>query len=411
MTQIENSIWYYLVIQRLKIEYSSPPQQETLSSHMNKSYISFLALLLSLVTIKMSAEPLLVFVGAYAGKPDEGITAYSMCDQSGKLTLTTVMGGQKNPSFVEVHPSGKFLYAVNEIGSFDGEKQGAISSYSLDSKTGNLKLLNQQPTRGASPCHVSISKDGKSALIANYTGGSVASYRIGDDGKLSPPVSFHQHEGSSVNPGRQKGPHGHAINLDPANQYAFASDLGLDKILIYKFDAKTSKLMKHGYASVAPGAGPRHFAISSNGKYAYSLNELNSTITSFAFDSKKGTLSPFQTISTLPTGYKGGNSTAEIKIHPNGKFLYSSNRGHDSIAVFKIHEKLGTLTPLQEQKTGGQTPRNFNITPNGKFLVAANQRSNDITVLKLDPETGLLTPTSHRVETPRPVCIRFLSVE
>jgi 6-phosphogluconolactonase len=378
---------------------------------MKKQPPLFLPFLLISLMLKMNAAPILVFVGAYAGKPDEGISVYTMCDQSGKLTQTTVLGGQKNPSFVEVHPSGEFLYAVNEIGNFEGEKQGAVSAYSVDPKTGNLTLINQQPTKGASPCHISISKDGKSALIANYTGGSVASYRIGDDGKLSPPVSFHQHEGSSVNPGRQKGPHGHAINLDPSNQYAFASDLGLDKILIYKFDAKTSQLKKHGFATVAPGAGPRHFAISSKGKFAYSLNELHSTITSFAFDSKKGTLSPFQTISTLPTGYKGGNSTAEIKIHPNGKYLYSSNRGHDSIAVFKIHEKLGTLTPIQEQKTGGKTPRNFNITPNGKFLVAANQGSNDITVLKLDPQTGLLTPTSHRVETPRPVCIRFLELK
>jgi 6-phosphogluconolactonase len=378
---------------------------------MKKQPPLFLPFLLISLMLKMNAAPILVFVGAYAGKPDEGISVYTMCDQSGKLTQTTVLGGQKNPSFVEVHPSGEFLYAVNEIGNFEGEKQGAVSAYSVDPKTGNLTLLNQQPTKGASPCHISISKDGKSALIANYTGGSVASYRIGDDGKLSPPVSFHQHEGSSVNPSRQKGPHGHAINLDPSNQYAFASDLGLDKILIYKFDAKTSQLKKHGFATVAPGAGPRHFAISSKGKFAYSLNELHSTITSFAFDSKKGTLSPFQTISTLPTGYKGGNSTAEIKIHPNGKYLYSSNRGHDSIAVFKIHEKLGTLTPIQEQKTGGKTPRNFNITPNGKFLVAANQGSNDITVLKLDPQTGLLTPTSHRVETPRPVCIRFLELK
>ena len=378
---------------------------------MKKQPTFLLPFLLFLLTLKVHAAPILVFVGAYAGKPDEGISVYTLCDESGKLDPTSILCGQKNPSFVEVHPSGNYLYAVNEIGNYDGEKQGAVSSYSLDSQTGKLTLLNQQPTKGASPCHISISKDGKSALIANYTGGSVASYRIDCDGKLSPPVSFHQHEGSSVNPSRQKGPHGHAINLDPTNQYAFASDLGLDKILIYKFDTETSELKKHGHASLAPGAGPRHFAISSNGRFAYSLNELHSTITSFAFNSKKGTLSPFQTISTLPTGYKGGNSTAEIKIHPNGKFLYSSNRGHDSIAVFRIHEKLGTLTPIQEQKTGGNTPRNFNITPNGKFLLAANQRSNDITVLKLDPKTGLLSPTTHRVETPRPVCIRFLEVE
>ena len=373
--------------------------------------LTLLALLLPTLSFDLCAAPLLVYVGAYADKPEEGISILTMCDETGTLTPKAVLGDQKNPSFVEVHPSGKFLYAVNEIGNFEGEKQGAVSSYSIDGKTGSLTLLNQQPTKGSSPCHISISKDGKTAMVANYGGGSVASFRIGEDGKLSAPVSFHQHEGSSVNPGRQKGPHGHAINLDPDNKFAFASDLGLDKILIYKLDAKSGKLSKHEEANLAPGAGPRHFAISQDSKFAYSLNELHSTITAFKFDSTKGTLSSIQTISTLPTGYKGGNSTAEIRIHPNGKFLYSSNRGHDSIAVFKIHPKLGTLTPLQEEKTGGKTPRNFNITPNGKFLVAANQGTNDITVLKLDPETGLLTPTSHRLETPRPVCIRFLKQE
>jgi len=376
-----------------------------------KNHLILLATYLISQAVQLCAEPVLVLVGAYANKPEEGISVYTMCDKTGAIIPTTVLGGQKNPSFLELHPNGKFVYAVNEIGNYEGEKQGAVSSYSLNPKTGQLKLLNQQPTKGSSPCHISIDKEGKHALVANYGGGSVVSLPIHKDGTLGAPVSFHQHEGSSVNPARQKGPHGHAINLDPSNNYAFASDLGLDKILIYKFNACSGILTKHGHASLAPGAGPRHFAISQDSKFAYSLNELHSTITSLKFDAKKGKLSSIQTISTLPTGYKGRNSTAEIRIHPNGKFLYSSNRGHDSIAVFKIHPKLGTLTPLQEQKTGGKTPRNFNITPNGKFLLAANQSSNDITLLKIDTETGLLTPTKHRVETPRPVCIRFLKVQ
>ena len=378
---------------------------------MNTVKILLTGLLLSILATQAAAKPLLVFVGAYAGKPDEGISVYTMCDKTGALIPTSVLGGQKNPSFLEVHPNGKFLYAVNEIGNFKGEKNnGAISAYSLDAGTGKLELLNQQPTKGAAPCHVSISKDGKSALVANYTSGSVISYKISKDGTLSKPVSFYQHEGSSVTP-RQKGPHGHAINLSPDNKFAFASDLGLDKILIYKFNSKSAKLTPHTDADLPPGSGPRHFAISQDAKFAYSLNEMTSTITAFKLNAKKGELTTGQTLSTLPTGYKGHNSTAEIRIHPNGKFLYSSNRGHDSIAVFRIHPELGTLTPLQEQKTGGKTPRNFNITPNGKFLVAANQNSHDIIVHSIDTETGLLSQTEHRVETPKPVCIRFLELE
>jgi 6-phosphogluconolactonase len=365
-------------------------------------------LLFTLLASQSFAKPLLVFVGAYADKPEEGISVYTMCDKTGIMIPTTVLGGQQNPSFLEVHPNGKFLYAVNEIANFNGEQNnGAISSYSLDPKTGKLGLLNQQPTHGAAPCHVSISKDGKSALVANYKGGSVVSYKINQDGTLSKPVSFYHHEGSSVTP-RQKGPHGHSINLDPANKFAFAADLGLDKIIIYGFDPKTSKLTNHSEAALPPGSGPRHFAITGDSKFAYSLNELTSTVTAFKFDPEKGELTQAQTLSTLPTGYKGNNSTAEVRIHPNGNFLYCSNRGHDSVAVFKLNPKLGTLTPLQWQKTGGKTPRNFNITPDGQFLVAAHQTSNDIIVHEIDSETGLLTKTDNRVLTPRPVCIRFL---
>ena len=360
-------------------------------------------------TLTMNAKPLLVFVGAYASGPEQGITVYRMCGSSGALTKLFVLGDQKNPSFVEVHPNGKYLYAVNEIGSYEGKKQGALSAYAIDAENGELTFLNQQPAGGTSPCHLSIDKAGRNVLIANYGGGSVACLQIGKDGRLTTPTDYVQHKGSSVNKARQSAPHGHSINFGPDDQYAFAADLGVDKVLVYKVDAAKGKLKVAGHASVAPGSGPRHFVFRPDGKFAYVINELFSNVTAFKYNGKGG-LSAVQTISTLPTGYQGNNSTAEVCVHPNGKFLYGSNRGHDSIAVFRIHEQLGTLTPVEEVKTGGRTPRNFNLTPDGKFLLAANQNSGNIVAFKVDPESGKLTRTGHEVETPKPVCIRFLEL-
>jgi 6-phosphogluconolactonase len=361
-------------------------------------------------TVSMNAKHLLVFVGSYADSEDRGISVYRMCQDTGSLTQLSVLGNQKNPAFLEVHPSGKFLYAVNETSDFDGKKQGAVSAYSIDTEKGELTFLNQQPSKGAGPCHITIDSTGRNALIANYGGGSVACLRIGSDGKISASSSFIQHKGSSVNERRQQAPHGHSINIDPANQFAFAADLGIDKVLVYRLDVKKGKLKPHGYAKVAPGSGPRHLAFRPDGKFAYVINEMLSNVTAFRYDGKGG-LTDIQTISTLPTGYKGNNSTAEIRVHPTGKFLYGSNRGHDSIAVFRIHPKLGTLIPVEEEKTGGKTPRNINITPDGKHLLAANQNSGNIVVFEIDQETGELNKTDNEVETPKPVCIRFLEVD
>ena len=373
-----------------------------------KQILPILATLLA-GTFNMNAKQLLVFVGAYASGPEQGISVYRMCSSSGSLTKLSVLGGQKNPSFLEVHPNGKYLYAVNEIGTFEGKKQGAVSAYAIDAQKGELTFLNQQGSGGGSPCHLSIDEAGRNVLVANYSGGSVTCLQIGKEGRLSPTTDFIQHEGSSINKNRQSAPHGHSINFDPANKFAFAADLGLDKVLIYKVDSEKGKMKPHGHAEVAPGSGPRHFAFRPDGKFAYVINELLSNVTAFKYDSKGG-LSEIQTISTLPTGYSERNSTAEVRVHPNGKFLYGSNRGHDSIAIFQIHEQLGTLTPVDEVKTGGRTPRNFNISPDGKFLIAANQSTGNIVVFNVDPHTGMLTPTGHEVETDKPVCIRFLEI-
>ncbi len=371
-----------------------------------------LSLILALVTgtLSMNAKHLLVFVGSYANSEDRGIAVYRMNPETGELKKASELGGQRNPAFLEVHPGGRFLYAVNEFSGYKGKKEGAVSAYSIDAEKGELIFLNQQSSGGAGPCHITIDSTGLNALVANYGGGSVACLQIGRDGKLSPASSFIQHEGSSVNDRRQKGPHGHSINIDPGNKYAFAADLGLDKVLVYRLDVKKGRLKPSGYAKVAPGSGPRHFVFRPDGKFAYVINEMLSNVTAFRYDGKGG-LADIQTISTLPTGYKGHNSTAEVRVHPSGKFLYGSNRGDDSIAVFRIHEKLGTLVPIGEEKSGGKTPRNFNLTPDGRHLLAANQNSGNIVVFSVDPKTGLLTRTAHEVETPKPVCIRFLEVE
>jgi 6-phosphogluconolactonase len=250
----------------------------------------------------------------------------------------------------------------------------------------------------------------KNLLVANYDGGSVAVLPIQTDGKLSPLSSFIQHHGTSVDKSRQEGPHAHSINLDAANHFAAVADLGLDKVLIYRFDAEDGKLAPNSPPSVSvkPGSGPRHFAFHPTGRYAYVINEMKSTVTAFSYDAKSGTLKELQTISTIPEQFKDETSTAEVQVHPSGKFLYGSNRGHDSIAVFKIDESTGMLTAVDRTPTQGKTPRNFGIDPSGNFLLAANQDSDTVVVFRIDTQTGKLTPTGQKLEAPRPVCVKFV---
>jgi len=353
------------------------------------------------------AGSLFVYVGTYTSGDDKGVFIYELDLKTAKLTPIGASGGVKNPSFVELHPNGTFLYAVSEV---SGKNGGAIAAFALDPKTGKLTKLNEQSSVGAGPCHLSVDAGGKFVLAANYGGGSVVSLPIQDDGSLGKAVSFIQHEGSSVNPRRQQGPHAHSINLDHTNHFAMAADLGLDEVLIYRFDAQTGKLSPADPAATktAPGAGPRHFAFHPGNKFAYVINELESTVTTFSFDAKSGELATLQTISTLPQeGFDGNNSTAEIRVHPNGRFLYGSNRGHDSLAIYAIDQKTGKLTLVGHQSTLGNTPRNFNLDPSGQLLLAANQRSGDIVVFRVNQQTGKLTPTGTKIEVPSPVCIRF----
>jgi 6-phosphogluconolactonase len=274
---------------------------------------------------------------------------------------------------------------------------------------GKLTLLNQQPSRGSAPCHLVVDRVGKSLLLANYGGGSVAAFSIGPDGRLGQSTGFVQHSGSSVNPQRQKEPHAHSINLDAANRFAVAADLGLDQVLVYRFDGAKGTLSPNEppSTSVKAGSGPRHFAFHPNGRNAYVINELASTVTAFQYDAAQGVLKETQTLSTLPKDFTGTSHTAEVQVHPSGKFLYGSNRGHDSIAVFTI-EANGTLRYVENTPTGGSTPRNFGISPDGKFLLAANQKSDNVVVFRIDPKSGRLTSTGNTLEVPSPVCVRFL---
>jgi len=354
-----------------------------------------------------------VYVGTYTQGKSQGIYRFSMDLSSGKLTPAGVVKVGDSPSFLAIHPNHRFLYAVNEVGNFGGQKSGGVSAFAIDAKSGDLTLLNQQPSRGDGPCHLAIDKDGKCVVVANYGGGSVAALPVQADGRLQPATAFIQHQGASANPRRQEGPHAHCILLDDGHRLAFAADLGLDKVLIYRFDAAKGTLTPHDppAASVAAGSGPRHIVLHPNGRYAYVINELSSTVTAFRYDGRKGSMETLQTLSTLPQGFSGNNSTAEIAVHPSGKYVYGSNRGHDSIVIYTVDEGPGRLTLVGHQPTEGKTPRNFAIDPTGAYLLAANQDSDSIVVFRIDAKTGQLQPTGQKLEVPMPVCVEMMAAE
>ena len=355
----------------------------------------------------------IAYVGTYTAKTtSKGIYAYRFNVENAQLSPIGVAAESVDPSFLAVHPNGKYLYVVNEIGNFNGGTGGAVSAFAIDAKTGALKFLNQVPTRGAGPCYLSLDKTGNYVLVANYDGGSIASFPVHDDGTLGTAAGFVQHSGSGPDKERQEGPHAHWIGTSPDNRFALAADLGLDQVLVYGFDSSKGIFtpMLSGFAKVKPGAGPRHLAFNPNGKFAYVLSEMDSSVTVFSYQAKTGAFTSLQTISTLPKDFSGPKQAAEIAVHPSGKFLYASSRGHDSIAVFAINEKKGTLTSLGQVLTGGQTPRHFAIDPTGAYLLAENQDSNNIVVFHIDAATGNLIPTGQTVEVPSPVCITFVAV-
>ena len=353
------------------------------------------------------------YVGTYTeeGSKSKGIYAYRYDGKTAQITPLGVAAETVNPSWVTLHPNGRFLYAVNEIRNYQGPNSGGVSAFALDRASGMLRFLNEVPTRGADPCYVTVDKTGKYVLVANYTGGSITVFRVLADGKLGEATAFVQHSGRGTNPARQEGPHAHSIDLSPDNRFAMVDDLGLDELLVYKFDSSRGTLTANdpAFAKVEAGAGPRHYALHPNGKFAYVVDEMGSSVTAFSADLGPGTFHSLQNISTLPKGFSGENDDAEIRVHPSGKFLYASNRGHDSIAVFAIDPVKGTLTPIEYTSTQGKTPRSFEIDPTGTLLLAANQKSDNIVVFRIDPGSGKLTATGQVIDVPSPVCVKFLA--
>ena len=363
----------------------------------------------SRVLSRQAKNELKFYVGTYTTGRSEGIYLCRLDLLTGELSLLDVFKGVENPSFLAIDPTGQYLFAVNETENFEGKASGSLTSFKIDPSTSRLEMINQKATRGASPCHVSVDNTGHNVFVANYSGGSAAVLPF-RNGSLGDAVAFVQHQGSSINQDRQKGPHAHCAVFDTANRFAFVSDLGLDQIKIYKFNSRTGALLPNTqpFVSVKPGAGPRHFTIHPNQRWAYVINELDSTVTAFTYDAKNGRLHEFQNTPTLPSTFTGKSYPADIHISPSGKFLYGSNRGHDSISVFGINEDRGFLYPVQCVSTKGKWPRNFGIDPSGKFLLAANQNSDNIFSFAIDVDNGTLTPTGRSLEIPSPVCVRFL---
>jgi 6-phosphogluconolactonase len=377
--------------------------------------VAFLVAVLGSAFAAHGADPF-VWFGTYSGGPanSEGIYVSRFDAATGKLTAPVLAAAVKNPSFLALHPTLPVMYAVSEVADANGKPTGAVLSFAIDETSGALTLKNHQASGGKGPCHLSVDRTGRVVLAANYGGGSVMCLGLAADGSLEPivvgtPGGFIQHEGKGPNPQRQEGPHGHSINPTADSRFAVACDLGLDKVFLHSLDAGKATLAPHGFGSVAAGAGPRHFAFHPGGRHGYAVNELALTVTAFAFDPQAGTLTPIQTLSTLPADVTDtkGFSTAEIVAHPGGKFLYASNRGHDSIAMYAVDQATGQLTFLGVEPIRGKTPRNFVIDPTGKFLLAAGQNSHTVTVFAIDAETGTLTYSDQSLDVPSPVCIRF----
>lgn len=352
----------------------------------------------------------LVFVGTYTRKESEGIYVYELDPDRGALSHLATGTGVENPSFLAIHPSKRYLYAVNEVGDWQGESTGAVSAFALDTDTGALTLLNQQPTHGTAPCHVAVNREGTFAYVANYGSGTASVFPIQQDGSLEPASDTVTFEGSGPNPNRQQGPHAHSVTLDAANRFAFIADLGTDRLMSYRIDELPGQLVPNTvpFYKGEGGSGPRHFTFHPNGRFAYLINEMGNTITALAYDPVSGTLAPLQTVPTLPEGFEGRNTTADIHVTPSGRFLYGSNRGHDSLVVYAVDETDGTLQYVEHVATGGETPRNFAIDPTGTLLLAANQDSDNVVAFRIDGETGALTPTGAETEVSMPVCVKFL---
>ncbi len=366
----------------------------------------------AMLAVTAPAAESFVYFGTYTGPKSQGIYRARFDSATGRLGAAELAAECSSPSFLAVHPSGKYLYAIDEKADSAKDPARGVAAYAVDARSGALTLLNEQGIGSRGPCHLEVEATGRTLLVANYAGGSVVSLPISPDGKLGPARSHFTHAGSSVNQARQKEPHAHAIVASRDNRFAYVPDLGTDKIMIYQLDAAKATLASATppFATLPPGSGPRHIAFHPGNTFAYAINEMLCTIAVFAVDLKTGALSDVQSISTLPPGesVQRGQSTAEIIVHPNGRFVYGSNRGHNTIVAYAVDLKTGKLTLIGHESTQGKTPRHFAIDPSGRWLLAENQDSDTVVVFRLDPKTGKLAPAGQSLAVPSPVCAVFV---
>ena len=358
-------------------------------------------------------EDILLYIGTYTRKMphaqtvSDGIYVYRFNPSSGALTFANKFTDIVNPSYLVPYPEHSLLYCVSEVMDHEGQPGGAVTAFSVDSESGALTKLNWRPSGGQGPCHVWVDKTNRYLLVANYGSGSTAALPIQADGSLGEATGFVQHEGSSVNPDRQQGPHAHCVITDAADQYIFVADLGLDKILIYRLNTNDGSLEAHGQVDIEAGEGPRHMDFHPSGRYLFLVNEMGSSVVSLKYDPENGALEIVDRVSTLPDNFEKVSHCAAIHVHPSGRFVYASNRGHDSIAILVFDSDTGKLTVVGQESTQGQTPRDFTVDPGGNFLLAANQDTGNIATYRIDGETGNLEPIGKMVEVPTPVCLKW----
>jgi 6-phosphogluconolactonase len=381
-----------------------------MNTHRLIKFIAMLFPVLLMHACTPSNQELLMYVGTYTGTGSEGIYAYRFNPANGEVTRIGLVAKTDNPSFLAIDSKGKFLYAVNELDSFQNESSGAVSVFSINKETAALELIQQIPSLGAAPCHVTLDKSERFLLVANYNGGNAVVFPVESDGKLGAHTALIQNVGSSVNAARQTSPHAHFIQTTPDNRHVMIADLGIDQIVVNQFDAGTGAVtsVQPGNTMLTPGAGPRHVAFSPSGNFMYVLNELTSTINVFELNVENGSTKELQSLSALPPNFSGANTTAEITIDATGKFLYASNRGDNSIGMYSIDAVSGTLTAVEWVPSGGKDPRHFIIDPTGKWLIAANQNSDNLVIFQIDQQQGQLIKKSEAAGINSPVCVKFL---
>ena len=357
----------------------------------------------ALALLPAAAADLTVYFGTHTAGPGKGFSVSHFDTVTGALSKPEFLLETPAPAYFVIAPGGRRLYSCNST--------GFVSAYAIDPATAQLKLINQKPSGGGDPSYISLDRTGHYVLVANFASGNVAVWALDPNGSLGERTAFVQHKDSSVNPQQQLQAHAHSIRVDPTNRFALAGDTGLDRLFVYKFNVKDGSLTANDppFVKAAPGANPRHVAFHPNGRWLYVLTEAGSTIMLFNWDTKRGALSEVQTVSTLPKDFQGKSACAEIQVHPSGRFVYASNRGRDSIAVFSVDAKTGRLTLIQDVPSGGKTPRNFDMDPTAHWLLVTNHDSNTAMVFRIDQQTGKLTPAGQPVDVPSPYCPRFLA--